>query len=154
MNSVRLKATIPITTTVKEYTGTEKTRWALRFFDRSINFYRNSSISWADYDKIKKTHTAVLPGGQVLPVSLIREKLFQWQPAQVRVDVSAAQALLEEQLHQRLLDLVGEDGTVVTVDWSARVADGVLTVTGMAECEEQIARPTPARKIDGENSVE
>ena len=148
-----VQAAIPVTATVKEYTGREKDRWSLRFFDRRINFYRNSSISWADYDKISKIHTAVLPGGQVLPFSLVRETLTQWQPAKVRLDVTAAQKLLEEQLTYRLERLVGEDGTVVTVDWSARVADGVLTVTGVAECEEQIARPAPTQKNDGTETV-
>ena len=148
-----VQATIPVTATVKEHTGKEKTRWSLRLLDRNINFYRNSSISWADYDKISKTYTAVLPGGQVLPLALVREKFLPWKPAQVRVDVTAAQQLLEERLSQRLEQLVGEDGTVVTVDWSARVANGVLTVTGVAECQEQIARPTPTQKIDGTDPV-
>jgi similar to stage IV sporulation protein len=103
-----------------------------------------------NYDKISKTHAAVLPGGQALPLSLTRETLRQWQGAQVQVDTTAAQELLEEQLRQRLERLVGEDGRVVTVDWSGRIANGVLTVTGTAECEEQIARPTPVQNSGGE----
>lgn len=145
-----VSAAIPITATVKAYTGGSKTRWSLTIFDRRINFYGNGSISWADYDKINKTHTAVLPGGQVLPLSLTRETLHRWQPAQVQVDPMAAQELLERQLRSRLEQLVGTDGRVVTVDWSARIADGVLTVTGAAECEEQIARATPTQNIGGQ----
>lgn len=148
-----VSADIPVNATVKAYTRDAKTRWALRIFDRRINFYRNGSISWTDYDKISKTHTAILPGGQVLPLSLIRETLRQWTPTQVQVDLAAAQELLERRLLARLEQLVGEDGRVVTVDWSARVSDGVLTVTGTAECEEQIARPTPTQNIDGADSV-
>lgn len=144
-----VSATIPITATVKEYAGGEKTRWSLRIFDRRINFYRNGSISWVDYDKISKTYTVVLPGGQVLPFALTRETLHRWQPARVQVDTVAAQELLERQLRTQLEQLVGTDGRVVSVDWSARIAHGVLTVTGAAECEEQIARPTPAQNIGG-----
>ena len=62
----------------------------------------------------------------------------------------AAQELLETQLRQRLEQQVGEDGRVVAVDWSARIADGILTVTGAAECEEQIGRKTPAQNIGGQ----
>ena len=145
-----VSAAIPIHTTVKRYTDEAKTRWSVGIFDRRINFYRNSSISGENYDKISKTHTAVLPGGQVLPISLTRETFCFWKPAQVQVDTVAAQELLEHQLSDRLERLVGEDGRVATVDWSARIADGVLTVTGVAECEEQIARPTPTRNIGGE----
>ena len=145
-----VSAGIPITATVKEYTGADKSRWSLTLFDRRINFYGNGSISWAEYDKISKTYTAVLPGGQKLPFSITQESLRRWYPAQVQVDIVAAQELLETQLRQRLEQQVGEDGRVITVDWSARIADGMLTVTGAAECEEQIGRQTPAQNISGQ----
>lgn len=148
-----LSAQIPVTATVKEYTGADKSRWSVTVFDRRINFYGNGSISWADYDKISKTHTAVLPGGQVLPLSLTRETLREWNPAQVQVDTVAAQELLEEQLRTRLEQLVGEKGRIITVDWTARIAQGMLTVTGVAECEEQIARATPAQNIGGQGAA-
>ena len=141
---------IPIETTVKEYTGANKTRWAVTLFERRINFYGNGSILWENYDKISKTHCAVLPGGQRLPFSLTRETLKQWTPARMQVNPTAAQDLLEAQLMQRLEQMVGEDGRVVTVDWSARISNGMLTVTGVAECEEQIGRPTPVQKIGTE----
>ncbi len=148
-----VSASIPITATVKEYTGADKTRWSMILFDRRINFYGNGSISWENYDKISKTHTAVLPGGQVLPISLSRETLRRWQPVRVQIDTAAAQELLENQLSRRLEQMVGENGSVVTVDWSARITDGVLTVTGAAECEEQIGRPTPAQNIGAEHAA-
>lgn len=148
-----VSAQIPVAATVKEYTGADKTRWSLTLFDRRINFYGNGSISWTDYDKISKTHTAVLPGGQVLPLSLTRETLRRWEPARVQVDIVAAQELLERQLRTWLEQSVGEDGRVVTVDWSARIAGDVLIVTGVAECEEQIARSTPAQNIGGQSAA-
>jgi len=127
-----------LTTATKHYTGREKSRWSVTVLDKRINFFGNSSISWPEYDKISETHVATLPGGQVLPLSATRETLKQWESVPVSVDLTAAQQLLEEQLTQRLEQLVGEDGQVVCVDWSAKVADGVLTVTGVAECREQI----------------
>lgn len=148
-----VSASIPVTTAVKDYTGADKSRWSLTIFDSRINFYGNGSISWENYDKISKTHTAVLPGGQTLPFSLTRETLRRWQPTLVQIDTVAAQELLESRLHQRLEHLVGEDGKVVTVDWSARITEGVLTVTGAAECEEQIGRPTPAQNIGAEHTA-
>ncbi|MBE6973325.1 MAG: sporulation protein [Ruminococcaceae bacterium] len=135
-----LSAVIPVETTVKEYTGADKNRWSVTIFGRRINFYGNSSILWEDYDKISKTHCAVLPGGQRLPFSFTRETLKRWTPVRVQVNPTAAQELLEAQLKRRLEQLVGEDGRVVTVDWSARISGGMLTVTGVAECEEQIGR--------------
>ena len=140
-----VRGVMPLTTAAKHYTGRERSCWSVTVLDKRINFFRNSSISWPNYDKIKETHTATLPGGQILPLSITRERLHQWEPVPVSVDLTAAQQLLEEQLTRRLIRLVGEDGQVVCVDWSARVADGLLTVTGVAECREQIGENTAGR---------
>ena len=142
-----VSASIPLETMTKQYTGHHKDRWSLTIFDRRINFYGNGSISWPHYDKISETHHAVLAGGQKLPVSLTRERLQCWDPVHIQVNTDAAQALLEQQLCARLEQQVGVDGRVITVDWSARIADGLLTVTGTAECEEQIGQQTPVQKI-------
>ena len=58
------------------------------------------------------------------------------------LNAEAAQTLLEEQLHQRLLDMVGT-GTVQEEQFSAKVEHDVLTVTLTAECEEEIGREGP-----------
>lgn len=137
-----VRSSTPLSVNTKRYTGRERSRWSVTVLDKRINFFRNSSISWSEYDKISKTHTATLPGGQVLPISVTRERLKEWQPVPASVDLTAAQQLLEEQLCARLAQLVGEDGRVICVDWSAKVADGVLTVTGVAECTEQIGENT------------
>ncbi len=142
-------AAIPLTAQTKEYTGRETTRWSVTLFGRRINFYGNGSISWECYDKISQTDPLVLPGGQQLPVSLTRETLREWTPVQTDINTDAAQQLLEEQLLAELERLVGEDGQVVTVDWSARISQGLLTVTGVAECREQIGQESPAQNIVG-----
>lgn len=145
-----VSAAIPIETTVKKYTGEEKKRWSMTIFERRINFYANGSISWENYDKISKTNCAVLPGGQRLPFFLTRETVKRWMPGRMQVDPTAAQELLEAQLTQKLEQLVGEDGQVITVDWSAHISGGLLTVTGVAECEEQIGRATTVQKTGTE----
>lgn len=148
-----VSASIPLNATVKEYTGRQTSRWSVTVFDRRINFYGKGSISWPNYDKISKTHRAILPGGQKLPLTLTRERLSQWEPRQVQVDTNAAQDLLESRLHEQLEQQVGEEGRVVCVDWSACIADGLLTVTGVAECEEQIGQWTPAHNSGGQSAA-
>ena len=142
-----VRAAIPVTAQVKRYTGESRTRWSLTVFERRINFYPNGSIPWEKYDKISKSHVLTLPGGQRLPVFLTRETLRRWQPVTASINADAAQTLLRERLSRRLADTVGEDGRILRTDWSARIAGGLLTVTGSAECEEQIGVTTPARKI-------
>lgn len=148
-----LSATIPLQATGKAYTGRENSRWSLTVFERRINFYGKGSISWDSYDKIKETYPLTLPGGQILPIRLEREHLFQWEPETVTVDATAAQELLEQQIYQRLNGLVGEEGEVVCVTWSARIDRGQLTVTGTAECREQIGRPTQPQFIGGQDAA-
>lgn len=133
-----LSASIPLTAAVKEYTGQENSRWSLTFFDRRMNFYAKSSISWPRYDKISKTESLRIPGGGVLPFALTRERYVRWEPVTVQVDAQAAQQLLEQRLEHILQEQLGTDGSVVTIDWSARIHNDVLTVTAVAECEEQI----------------
>ena len=69
------------------------------------------------------------------------------------VDVEAAQALVEEGLARRLQDLIGPDGQVLSQNFTARVADGMLEVTLSAECQEEIGQEMPSsREIPEEDS--
>lgn len=142
-----VSASIPAGTVVKHYTRQRRVHYSLTVFERRINFYANGSISWENYDKISQTHSVTLPGAQRLPIYLTCEEYRRWEPTPAAVDADAAQELLRRCLRRRLAALVGEDGRIVAVDWSERIADGLITVTGAAECEEQIGVSTPMRKI-------
>ena len=56
------------------------------------------------------------------------------------LDAEAARTLLEERLLERLDGLVGEDGEVLRTDFTVREENGILVVTLLAECREQIGR--------------
>ena len=120
-------------------------RCALNFFGQRLDFYRNSSISWPFYDKINTVYPLVLPGEMELPVCWSVQKICGYQPRQVQVDRDAAQALLEQQLQVRLMKLLGEDGAVESVHFSAVVQDNWLTVTLHAQCREEIGNEVPAQ---------
>ena len=132
-----LTAQIPLTASVKQYTGEETVHYALLLPGRRINFYQNSGISYEEYDKITKSK--VVEG---LPVTLLKEVCRAYTTVEQPLNAEAAQTLLEEQLHQRLLDMVGT-GTVQEEQFSAKVEHDVLTVTLTAECEEEIGREGP-----------
>ena len=138
-----LSARIPLQAPVKTYTGQEERRWSLLIFGGRVNFYRNSGISFEQYDKISDTWTARLPGGSVLPISLVRETARAYTAQSAPIDRDAAQALLEGRLEESVIQALGEDGEVVGKDFTAAVADGVLTVTLKAECQEEIGRFVP-----------
>ena len=64
-------------------------------------------------------------------------------------DQEAAQALLEEQLKKQLAALIGEDGQVEDISFSARVSGGRLEVTLTAQCLEEIGQERPG--VEAEN---
>ena len=56
--------------------------------------------------------------------------------------------MLEDGLKRELERLVGEDGEVLSVTYTARASGGLLRVTAQAECREEIGREVPAPESD------
>lgn len=137
-----LTAAIPTETWVKDYTGAERGVWSLNLMGRRVKLF-GGRPSWERYDQSSSVHRAVLPGEVALPFSLTRERYREYQTRTVEVDLAAAQTLLERQLSGQLEELVGEEGTVDSTQFSAQVEDGLLKVTLVAECREEIGREEP-----------
>ena len=138
-----LTAQIPLEANTKVYTGEDRTIWSLKFLDRRIEIFGNSSISWPFYDKITTVRQLTLPGERALPISLIQESYRAYELESRELDREAAQRLLEEQLKDRLGRLIGEDGQIDSIRFSAKVEDGQLKVTAQAECQEEIGKEVP-----------
>lgn len=143
-----LTAAIPVETETKDYTGAEKSVWSVNFFGRRMKIFGNTGISWPMYDKMTTVRPVTLPGGRELPLALHQETYREYLPHTVEVDREAAQALLEEQLQKRLAALIGEDGTVESVRFSARVTGGQLEVTLTAQCLEEIGEERPGNPLN------
>lgn len=141
-------AAIPLETSVKNYTGEEKSAWSLNILGRRIEIFGNTSISWPMYDKITTVHQAALSDGRTLPFTLCRETFRAYEANTVQVDRAAAQSLLEEQLLARLDALIGQDGEVESTRFSARVAGGLLEVTLSAQCLEEIGEERPGEFLE------
>lgn len=136
-----LRAKIPLTAQTKEYTGRTQTRLAVDILGNRLNFYENSGISYAQYDKITQTSTLTLPGGIRLPLSLIRETAREYAPLPVELEQEEAAALLRDSLRRDLDDVLQTtEGECLRLDYTEAVEDGFLIVTLLAECHEQIGR--------------
>ena len=85
----------------------------------------------------------VLPGKISLPVFWSVQHIRAYEPQQIEVDRDAAQSLLEEQLHNRLSQLLKEGETVESTRFSAIVQNNWLTVTLHAQCREEIGTEVP-----------
>ena len=137
-----LTAAISLQADGKEYTGEEETVWALEWAGQR-------KVLWGEEtkegDKSVQTWQAVLPGGVELPIRLVRETIRVYEPKTLEINWKAAQELLEGQLEQQVRKLVGEDGRIDQIDYTARVEGGLLQVTALAECQEEIGREVPGR---------
>ena len=134
-----LTASIPLETQVKEPTGRETTFVSLEVLGKRLNFYRNSGISFPEYDKITQVRTLTLPGGADLPVRLVAETFREVELLSAPIDAEGAAALLETGLRERL-DALVEDGQVVSCEVSRVEEGGLLTVRLLAECREEIGK--------------
>ena len=150
-----LEAVIPLQAQVKEYTGEERTLYSLRLLEWNVDFYKNSRIPGAGYDKISSVHQLTLPGERRLPMMLTAERYRAYQTKTVDLNREAAQQLLEEELFARLQQAIGEDGQVIDTRYTARAAEGKLTVTLTAECREEIGVEVPSsREIPGDSPAQ
>lgn len=135
-----MTAELPLGAQVKSYTGQETTRLSLSAMGRRVNFFGNSGISMDRYDKIVSTYCLTFPGGRVMPLALRSERYRAYETVDWTLDASAAQELLEKSLLERLDKTIGEDGEILKTDFTVKEQNGVLTVTLLAECREQIGR--------------
>lgn len=152
-----LEASIPLAAQVKKYTGRERTLWSAEILWGTLEFYGNSSISYEKYDKITQDHTLTL-FGRTLPFGIRQVTCREYTLTEREVDADAARAMLEEEL-LRQLDriLAGSQGQVLRTDFTARQENGLLTVTMLAECQEQIGvtveREGETGRVYGENTA-
>lgn len=152
-----LEASIPLTAQVKEYTGREKSLWSAEILWGTLEFYGNSSISYEKYDKIAQDHTLTL-FGRALPFGIRQVTCREYTLTEQAVDADAARAMLEEELLRQLDAILADSqGQVLRTDFTARQSGGLLTVTMLAECQEQIGvtveREGETGRVYGENTA-
>lgn len=135
-----LKETIPLTTGVKEYTGESQNQYTLRLLWLRLDFFQNSSISYDRYDKITNTEYLTL-FDHTLPFGLTTTTLREYTLGEAALDEAETAACLEQALLSRLEELMeANDGEVLRTDMVTQLDGGLLTVTLLAECQEEIGR--------------
>lgn len=135
-----LEESIPLTVSEKAYTGGEQTLYSLQILWWQLDFFKNSSISYGKYDKITCTRMLTVAGRE-MPLGLTTTTIREYTLTQAPLNVEAAEERLKEVLEQRLSGLMdANDGAVLRTDFVTRMAGDVLTVTLLAECEEEIGR--------------
>ncbi len=137
-----MAAQLPLEAQVKRYTGEETNLWSVTALGRRTDFFGKGGISFDRYDKISRTWTLTLPGGEEMPLAVQRETCRAYELEQLAVEPDAAQAMLEERLMEALEEAVGE-GEIVSTEFAVETENGMLTVTLQAECREEIGTFVP-----------
>ena len=129
----------PLTVTEKVYTGEENVRRAVLLGKKRVNLYIGSSISGETCDKIIDWDQWELPGGLVLPVTVVTETLEEYTLTETRRSQEEAQALGTLTLDRQLEALLGDD-ELLSRQINSQVEGDTLLVTLTAECREQIGK--------------
>ncbi len=136
-----LQAVIPLQAEIKGYTGNEVTRWSLTFLGHRLQFYKNGGISYDRYDKIKDNYTLTLRKERELPLTLTRETVREFDLQKTQINVQSGEEMLCAQLEERLRETIrSTEGEVLQTSVSSVQHDGLLAVTLVAECREQIGQ--------------
>ena len=134
-----LRCRVPLTVAEKTYTGEKSVRRAVLLGKNRVNLYIGSSISGDTCDKIIDWNQWELPGGLVLPVTVVTETLEEYTLTETRRSQEEAQALGTLTLDRQLEALLG-DGELLSRQINSQVEGDTLLVTLTAECEEQIGK--------------
>ena len=134
-----LSMSTPLEYIEKVYTGEIVTKSRIFFGQRRINLFFDGGISYRTYDKIVKESDFRLPGGIVLPIRLERRIHTAYEPVTAQLDKTTAALFLQERLLERLEELIGPTGQVLSTEFEVEIEHGIITVHLRAECREQIA---------------
>lgn len=134
-----LRCRVPLTVEEKVYTGEKTVRRAVLLGKNRVNLYIGSSISGDTCDKIIDWNQWELPGGLVLPITVVTETLEEYTLTETRRSQEEAQALGTLTLDRQLEALLG-DGELLSRQINSQVEGDTLLVTLTAECEEQIGK--------------
>lgn len=148
-----LSAVTPAETLQRSRNGEKRTRWALELGKNRYNFYRNSSFSDADCDKIIKVYDFAVPGLFSLPIRLVRETVHGCTLTPGNTDAALAAREMEAALYDDLLRRIGPDGTVEEFHFSRSEDAGCISVCLRARCSEHIGTEVPAAQTPAQNET-
>jgi hypothetical protein len=128
---------LPNTETKKVYTGEKTRKFSLTFGKNTINFYKTSGISYPNYDKMTVRRTLTLPGGYVLPVAVTVTTFLAYDPVELPLEETRAEALLRASIQGQLQQEL-RAGYEVSEQLSLGAEDSIYRLSGVVECQEEI----------------
>ncbi len=130
---------MPLKYSEKAYSGEIKRRYALIAFGNRINFYRKSRIYDTNCDNILSERTLGIKGFFELPITFVTEKSRFYELSEASISEETAKMLLEARANDELKTKIGEDGEIISAEFTFSVVDGFAVGTLRAECKQNIA---------------
>ena len=131
----RVAAAMPLKCQMQSRNGASTTRFGLIIGKKRINFYKGSGISGGSCDKMYSKYVLTLPGGFALPVALLKESTISCYLIDAMGD--SPDKFLENQTDAYLLKQM-TNGTLLRKSEVIEEQDGVLQLTGVYDCLEEI----------------
>ncbi len=132
-----ITALMPLTTLVKEPYGVAKNAFALEFFNQYWSVFETPTEIPLNYDKVKTSHS--LPYLPNFPVALTHSTQNPYRLLTQNLNLDACRSLLEESLLEELTERMDKEGEILSTQFRAVEKEGMLYVTLVAECRENIA---------------
>ena len=132
-------AIIPMNYSKKEYTGKSSSRNAIIIGDNRINFYSSSRILDTNCDNIISKKNLGIKGLFELPIIFVNERTEEFELTEWSFQEDTAKSVLQELLNEELKSRIGENGTIVSADFTFSVVNGFGVGTIRAECRQDIA---------------
>lgn len=134
----QITAVIPQTVAVKETYGVAEHSFTLSFFGNHWTFFDHRVIFPENYGKIKTSHS--ITGLEQWPLTFSQESQSPYKTTETPLNRSASRDLLEEALLQELQRRIGHTGEILGTEFTAVEKDGLLQVTILGECREEIGQ--------------
>ena len=143
-----LSAEQPLTERVKRPAGRARTRLALLFGTKRINFYAGSRIFDNNCDTIIKVHKLGVEGLFELPVAFVTETDRAYTLSPQKTAETSVKQRLQKQLETELKRSVGADGKIESAEYSFETVNGWEFATLRARCRQNIAKEQPMTEAE------
>ena len=114
-------------------------KYALIIGKKRINFYKGSGISGSSCDKMYEEYYITLPGGFVLPVSIVTETTVPCDESDAEWSEEKALSAAGE-FNREYLKGIMTAGTILGTEETHTCLNGLLILEGNYACEEMIAQ--------------
>ena len=143
--TLQYRASVPLNSYEKTFTGNRKTQKSIKFFSKTVNLFSNSEISFEKYDTIEKERRVCLFGKIELPV-FICEKTYE---EYVLTPVELTEKQAEEKAYREILKQSEDelkDAQILNRYVSSELKDGELVLSCDVECITDIAKEVNIRE--------